>query len=261
LLLALGMLIGASGVAYATANVFGENGTLEACVKVNNGALRLVQEGEACSANEERVVWNVRGPAGADGAPGKDGAQGPPGPQGPKGDPGAGGSLDSLNGTPCKVGSVTGATSTAMPSEPTQGVAVPVSIQCVIADRFEPNESRATAADVSSLYSVFPGGTFTQLTLFNVSAHTAEDHDWFVLNNAELRVIGPPSAGIRVDVYRDGEFVGFTELTPPVPPPPPGGPPSQGQFQNTVPGPHKWEFHARSVSGNLQGYQLSGSGP
>src|SRR5688572_28172000 len=89
-LVALGMLVGACGVAYAAGSVFGDNGTLEACANVKNGSLRLVKEGATCAVKEQRVVWNVQGPQGEKGEPGTPGAPGTAGPAGPPGAAGTG---------------------------------------------------------------------------------------------------------------------------------------------------------------------------
>jgi hypothetical protein len=51
---------------------------VEACAGAR-GALRLVAPGEACVTGEQRVSWNVAGPAGP---PGATGAKGPAGPRG-----------------------------------------------------------------------------------------------------------------------------------------------------------------------------------
>lgn len=67
------------------------SGVLEACVNPGNGGMRLVAAGEACRNNENRVQWNVVGPAGPQGPvgpqgpPGPQGATGPQGPAGPQG--------------------------------------------------------------------------------------------------------------------------------------------------------------------------------
>lgn len=56
---------------------------LVACVNRTNGNMRLVDAGATCRTNENRVEWNVAGPAGP---------AGPSGPQGPAGPAGAPGS-------------------------------------------------------------------------------------------------------------------------------------------------------------------------
>lgn len=114
--LVAGVAIGAvvaGGIAYAA--IPATDGTIHACyAKTGNittykGAIRIVEQGEACKANEVPITWNQKGakgdqglqgltgPAGATGAAGAvgaTGAQGPKGdtgltgPQGPKGDTG-----------------------------------------------------------------------------------------------------------------------------------------------------------------------------
>jgi hypothetical protein len=56
-----------------------------ACVNNASGTIHMVAEDEACSSNEERIVWNNQGPPGPQG---EQGDQGPPGPKGDKGDKG-----------------------------------------------------------------------------------------------------------------------------------------------------------------------------
>jgi hypothetical protein len=46
-----------------------------ACVNNSSGTIHMVAPGDTCNNNEERVVWNSRGPTGPQGE------QGPPGPQ------------------------------------------------------------------------------------------------------------------------------------------------------------------------------------
>ena len=54
-----------AGEGLATAQV------IHACVRQNNGTVRIVADGVACAGNEDPLSWNAAGPAG------------PPGPQGP----------------------------------------------------------------------------------------------------------------------------------------------------------------------------------
>lgn len=49
---------------------------IHACVRQNNGNIRIVADGVTCAAAENPLSWNVSGPAGP---------AGPPGPQGPPG--------------------------------------------------------------------------------------------------------------------------------------------------------------------------------
>lgn len=63
---------------------------LEACVNPGNGGLRLIDASTPCHENEDRVQWNVEGPAGPPGPQGDPGPTGSPGPTGPPG-PSSGG--------------------------------------------------------------------------------------------------------------------------------------------------------------------------
>lgn len=91
------------GVGVAFAQIPAQDGTISACYSRSGGALRVVDEGQACKNGETRLTWNQKGepgpagaagpqgPAGADGAPGADGADGAQGPAGPAGSDGAAG--------------------------------------------------------------------------------------------------------------------------------------------------------------------------
>jgi len=72
--------------------------TMHACVKKQNGQVRIVAAGTICNPSETPASWNIVGPAGPkgdQGDPGPAGSQGPagpsgaPGPAGAKGDTGA----------------------------------------------------------------------------------------------------------------------------------------------------------------------------
>lgn len=73
---------------------------ITACVKLNQGQVRIVAASEACGPSEAKVTWNIAGPQGPKGD------VGPAGPPGPKGDPGTGGggSLVVLDSTGTIVG-------------------------------------------------------------------------------------------------------------------------------------------------------------
>jgi|SRR5437773_5782503 len=58
-------------------------GVLEACINPGNGGMRLVDSSTPCHNNEDRVSWNITGPAGPPGPTGATGATGPTGPPGP----------------------------------------------------------------------------------------------------------------------------------------------------------------------------------
>ena len=59
---------------------------IDACVKKQNGQVRIVGSGDGCLASEDAVSWSIEGPKGD---MGPQGPIGPVGPQGPKGDTGA----------------------------------------------------------------------------------------------------------------------------------------------------------------------------
>jgi len=75
------LLVGVGLLVTPIARLAADSSTvLEACVNPGNGDLRLVESGQACHNNENRVEWNVTGPAGPPGPQGSPGPQGPPGP-------------------------------------------------------------------------------------------------------------------------------------------------------------------------------------
>ena len=110
---------------------------ITACVKKQNGSLRVVSASASCHKGESRLAWNRQGPAGSRGANGTAGpagaigpagaagaagpkgdvgvrgATGPAGPQGAPGPQGPAGpalpSLESLNGVGCHLGGSAGA--------------------------------------------------------------------------------------------------------------------------------------------------------
>jgi hypothetical protein len=85
LVLVVAGLAGAAGIAYAT--IPDNAGVFHACVKDENGAVRLIdpssggQQGQ-CKDNETAVSWNQTGPPGTPGTPGTPGENGAPGPPG-----------------------------------------------------------------------------------------------------------------------------------------------------------------------------------
>lgn len=46
------------------------NNTIYACVKTNNGSLRIVDANTTCASNETPLSWNIQGPPGPAGSPG-----------------------------------------------------------------------------------------------------------------------------------------------------------------------------------------------
>lgn len=83
---ALGALV-AGGVAYAVTPA--TKGTVQACYASSNGLIRVLEDGQACRANEVAISWNKKGEKGDPGSQGPPGAQGPVGEQGPAGEQGA----------------------------------------------------------------------------------------------------------------------------------------------------------------------------
>lgn len=75
------LLVAGGGYAIASGG-----GTMTACAKKSNGALRLANK---CKKSEKRVSWNILGQRGATGATGATGAPGPQGAAGPAGPAGA----------------------------------------------------------------------------------------------------------------------------------------------------------------------------
>lgn len=77
---------------------------IDACVKKQNGQVRILDAGQTCLPSEEAVSWSVQGPKGDTGPAGPKGDTGPAGPkgdtgaQGPPGESGGTASLTSPNG-------------------------------------------------------------------------------------------------------------------------------------------------------------------
>jgi hypothetical protein len=71
----------------ALAAIPGAGGRIDACYKVSNGQLRVIdaEQGESCHPSEQALFWNQVGPAGPQGPPGPAGLPGPAGPPGPSG--------------------------------------------------------------------------------------------------------------------------------------------------------------------------------
>ena len=82
----------AGGVAATAAT--SDDGVLHACVKTNNGQVRIVGSAGDCAPSERAITWNRKGPKGDTGPAGPQGEKGDPGstgPKGEKGDPGPAG--------------------------------------------------------------------------------------------------------------------------------------------------------------------------
>lgn len=90
------VFLGQTGWAARSWQPFGDR--IDACVKKQNGQVRILDAGQACLSSEEAVSWSVQGPKGDTGPAGPQGPKGDPGPQGPQGESGSGASLTSPNG-------------------------------------------------------------------------------------------------------------------------------------------------------------------
>jgi hypothetical protein len=85
LLAALAMGVLGSGI---TTIVRADETTIYACTNPGNGTFYRVTQNQACGPNQERMSWNIEGPAGPIGPAGPAGPAGPQGPQGPIGQTG-----------------------------------------------------------------------------------------------------------------------------------------------------------------------------
>ena len=109
-------LVVAAGAATAGLEALG-SGTITAC-RHKSGSLVVPSAGKTCKRSEQKLSWNVAGPAGpvgpagpagpagADGAAGPTGPKGDPGPAGPAGPPGPAGALatiEGLSGLACRT--------------------------------------------------------------------------------------------------------------------------------------------------------------
>ena len=205
----------AAGVAAATGAVFGAGGTLYACAKKNEGLLRLVENSADCTEAEQPVQWNVQGPPGA---------QGPPGPPGPGLQ-----SLEDLESKPCRIDNRSGTVAFTRFVPPLGAFAL-VGFYCMTADRFEPNDTRVTAADITA--EIAPSGL---ITLTGLTIHSAGDEDWFLVRGATFKRVNLQDFGLVVDVYRDGQLV-VDDLR------------GAGVIDDGAAA-HDWEFHIRSTGG------------
>ena len=228
LLAACVVSIAAAGTALGATRVLAENETLQACAHSETGLLRLVDDANECRNTEAAVEWSTQGPAGPAGP------QGPKGETGPPGESGTGfAALTELEGKPCDLGG--GKSGMSMISStkpiPDSGFAA-MPLYCVGVDRFEPNDTRASAVDLRPALS-FSGF----LILIGVTLFPAGNEDWFKLPGTTFYrfTVGNPEANL--DIYRDGVLVA-DDLNIAS-----GG----GTYINDQPGPHDWELHFTSL--------------
>ena len=81
------IVLGGNGFAALASHAADEQ--IHACVKTQNGQVRIVAAGTNCLPSEHAATWSVEGPKGDTGATGAQGPKGDTGAQGPKGDTGA----------------------------------------------------------------------------------------------------------------------------------------------------------------------------
>lgn len=84
LLIVLGILLGTGATALVSADG-GDTTLIHACVKTNNGSLRIIGANDVCDNNEVPLDWRIQGEPGPIGPQGPQGLQGEVGLQGPQG--------------------------------------------------------------------------------------------------------------------------------------------------------------------------------
>lgn len=106
--LAVAVVGGTAWAAATIASIVAPDGSINGCYATKNGALRIVEQGEACGKRELAVQWNQTGAKGNPGATGPAGPQGVPGPKGDTGPQGLQGEPGptSLEGIECDTGSL-----------------------------------------------------------------------------------------------------------------------------------------------------------
>ena len=203
--------------------------------QIKNGTIGLVDLSTSAkqSLKGQRGLTGPTGPQGAQGGQGvkgdtgpagATGSQGPQGTPGSKGEPGAPGpaSLDALDGKPCQFGVMSVRYSqewlaahdqSTNPPVPVEGSGVrQVEINCISADRFEENDVRESATDVSAHWK--SDGFTSEVAMATLVP--AGDDDWYkVLNtkldrewaSAEKIYVNSGSSPVFIDVYRDDAAV------------------------------------------------------
>ncbi len=78
----------AGQVAWASLSTHAADEQVYACVKEQNGQVRIVAAGAECLPSEQAMTWSIEGPKGDTGPQGPQGIQGPVGPQGEQGEKG-----------------------------------------------------------------------------------------------------------------------------------------------------------------------------
>jgi hypothetical protein len=85
--LTVGAIFGGQA-AWATLASHAADEQVHACVKAQNGQVRIVAAGDECLPSERALTWSIEGPKGDTGPQGETGPRGETGPQGPQGDVG-----------------------------------------------------------------------------------------------------------------------------------------------------------------------------
>lgn len=206
------LLVAGGGYAIASGG-----GTMTACAKKSNGALRLANK---CKKSEKRVSWNIQGPPGATGAPGPQGPAGPAGPKGATGATGAAGATGpqgpgatklvyddtgTASPTPTTVGTFGPWTLTAACTQPTAGT---TDINLYIAGP----SGRLDGFVVSSTGTTPASGSFPALTsptsLFGTLSSTSTSQTTEVAH-----ILWVPSSGTSVETLITATVTGGTTNT------------------------------------------------
>jgi hypothetical protein len=194
------MALGAAGIAVAVSqSIYADSeGVLHGCVNKKTGALRVVLPGAACKSTENALSWNQVGEAGPQGPAG---ARGETGPQGEPGPAGTLSALDDLHGTACTTHRGLPGSVVAKPffdGRETFGV----NVLCLGADKYEPNDTRETAATP-------PVDLSLPLRLNAASTFPEGDVDWYrwtrPVNFGFL--LGSVPDKLTFELYRDGVLV------------------------------------------------------
>lgn len=194
---AAGVAIGAT----VAANGFVDpSGAYHGCVNTTNGNLRVVEPADACKEHETAIQWSASG--------------------------GGISRFQDLAGTPCTLRGKPGITVVA--TGPWA-----MSAECLMADRWEPNDTEAAATDITD----WAGSYGFQATVF-----PAGDDDWYVVRDMAPSVItaGPIDGGdaFTAELYADGELVATSQENP-------NGSPYL-RYENTEWGYHTWVIHVTS---------------
>ncbi len=89
----LAVVLSASALVVPALGAPAPTGTIYACVKRHSGATRIVTASARCRHGEQKLSWNIAGPAGSRGARGPAGGKGADGKAGPDGLPGSNGAV------------------------------------------------------------------------------------------------------------------------------------------------------------------------